>query len=155
MLCILKCYCRNWFYSCMLSKFCEVNLSLSAWCSNWLVKYACELCHIWKQMGIFFFKQIGTYTFTRFGKYWKLCFEILILFLHFSKSEVLNFYLLIGMLYICSIFSNVHFSANIFKVTIKYFFDERREICCTGYYDILMANTFHFIKETFLLENCK
>lgn len=56
MLCILKCYCRNWFYSCILSKFCEVNLSLSAWCLNWLVKYACKLCHIWKQMGNFFFQ---------------------------------------------------------------------------------------------------
>lgn len=120
MLCILQCYYRNWFYSCMLSKFCEVNLSLSAWCLNWFVKYACKLCHIWKQRG-FFFKQIVIFTFIRFGKYWKLCFEILISFLHFSKSEVLNFYLLIDMLYICSIFSNVHFSANIFKVAIKYF----------------------------------
>lgn len=59
------------------------------------------------------------------------------------------------MLYICSIFLNVNFFVNIFKVIIKYFFYKRREIYCIGYYDILMVNIFYFIKEIFLLENCK
>lgn len=154
MLCILKCYCRNWFYSCMLSKFCEVNLSLSAWCSNWLVKYACKLCHIWKQMGIFFQTNRNIYIY----KIWKILktlfwnFDFISAFFQIRSVEFLfvNWYVkYLQHFFICT------FLCKYFKMAIKYFLIKGEKFCCIVYYDIKLANTFHFIEKTFFLEKCK